>query len=180
MGQAFFVEHGNACDPPACNDQVGRESERSQRNVLQRLRLLVEQAQDFFARRCPMRVQNSTAGVGVFQPEYQLCSVVLSPADQFVNALRRFFQQELYRGQIANPIARLERILQVQTDFILIAQPRRIAFRIVRLEVGEFFLGKHKHTPGLGQFDGRAQAGDARADHHEISLGWKDLHKPGK
>src|ERR1700758_4066570 len=143
------------------------------------MHLLVEQAQDFFARRCSLRVQNSTASVGIFQSEYQLCSMMLSPCDQFVNALRRFFQQEFHRSQIANPIARRDRILQVQTDFIFIAQPGRIAFWIIRLEAGEFFLGKHKHTSGLGQCNCRTQASDARADHHEVSLGWKDLHKPG-
>jgi hypothetical protein len=29
VGQTFFVEHGNACDPSTSSNQVGRESERS-------------------------------------------------------------------------------------------------------------------------------------------------------
>src|SRR5579862_1056427 len=100
----------------------------------------------------------------------------LTPGEQFLNALRALFDQQLDGRQVVESVSCIEGALQVQADFVFITEPGGFALGIGRLKIWDFLLGKNEYTSGLRQLNGRAQPGHTGADHYEVGLGWKTLH----
>ncbi len=99
-----------------------------------------------------------------------------APPDQFFDPFRSILDQDLRGVGIAKPIAGVERVLQVQADFVFVAEGRGDpALRQLCARIRNFALGKHKNAPGGGQFNGGAQSGNSGADDEKISFrpsGW--------
>jgi len=96
-------------------------------------------------------MQNAVVEVRAFASEDQpgaVAAELRAPGDQFVNALRPLLNQSLDRGGIAQTVAGLERPLQVQADFIFVAERgRRAALRGGCLEVRGFIFCQQEHAP---------------------------------
>src|SRR5579872_238356 len=65
----------------------------------------------------------------------------------------------------------------MHTDFVIVAQPRRLGFRITSAQVGDRLFCDDEDASGVRQFNGRAQGSGTRANHNVIGLGWKTFHK---
>src|SRR5580765_3549244 len=115
------------------------------------------------------------AAVRVFQSEDQFGSVVRTPGDQFLDAFRAFLQKSFHGGETAQTVSRAKSILQVQTDFIFVAQGCDWGRREDR--VGDLIFFQYENSSGGGQFDGCAQAGNASSQDYKVGLGRKTLHK---
>ena len=125
-------------------------------------------------------MQNAVAAVSAFAAENELGAAAIelrTPGDQLFNASRAFLHKRFHRFREAQAVAGDQRILQVQADLIFVAEGRRnTSLRILRVGIRDFFLGKHKNSPSVGEFNGGAQTGDTGANHYELGLGWKTLH----
>jgi hypothetical protein len=67
--------------------------------------------------------------------------------------------------------------LQVQADFIFIAERRGDAtLRKLRVGVGNFALGEHRHSSRRRKLDGSSQSGNSRSDDQKIRFSRYRLH----
>ena len=78
-------------------------------------------------------------------------------------------------ARLHRPSPALKSILQVQDDFIFVAQSGD--WRRRWWSVGDLVLFQYENPPSRGQFDGCAQAGNASSQDYEVGLGRKTLHK---
>ena len=72
-----------------------------------------------------MGMQDAIAGVGTLAGEQEFASLAIelsAPVDQLLNGGRAFFDQSPHGGHVAQPIARVQGVLFMQQDFIIIAQ----------------------------------------------------------
>ena len=84
-----------------------------------------------------------------------------------------FLHQRPHRLPVAQAVARGQRVLLVQSHFVVVAERHRdAALRVLRGRLPQRVLGHHQHAARSGKFDGRAQAGYAGADHEEIRVHW--------
>lgn len=127
-----------------------------------------------------MRVQNAVSAVRAFPSKGELRAQtveICAPLDQFFNSLRRILNQSLGSFNIAEPIAGVEGILQMQAYFVFIAQRGGdAALCELRVGIGHLALGKNRHASRRRQLNGGAQAGHSRPDNQEICSGRHRLH----
>ena len=84
----------------------------------------MQRAQNFVSRRRAPRMQHTTAPVPAFasKNKFRAAAVeVHAPGDDFLDPMRRFLDQNLHRVEMAQAITGVQRVLQVQTDFVLVA-----------------------------------------------------------
>ncbi len=149
--------------------------------MLERLRLGVQRAQDFSSRGVALCVQNPVPAVRALVAKNQLRSLAVklrSPCDQFLAPRRSFFHQNLDRLGITQTIPGTQRVLEVQSDFIFVAQSRcDPSLRRLGIGIGYLFFRQHQHPSRRRQFDGRAQTGHSRANHYIVGFGWHTFHR---
>src|SRR3954465_8597066 len=92
-------------------------------------RLLEQAADNFFSNRRTFSMKNAAAAMSIFQTESEF-GEVLPPVHKFFNALRPFFQQEFGGGDIAQSVSGVESVLEMKADFILVAEPYSLTFRV--------------------------------------------------
>ena len=96
-----------------------------------------------------MSVQDAVTAVRRFTRKRQLGSVAVklrSPVDQFLDALRPFFHQDVRCVNIHQPVTGFDRILQMQANLIFIAQcDGDSSLRILRGRFSQFLFGQHQH-----------------------------------
>ena len=132
-----------------------------------------------------MGMQNPVAAMCAFAGKGELGSLAIelrAPLNQFFDALRAFLHQDFRGFRIAQTIAGNERVLQVQADFVFVAEcGGDAALGILGGRVGDFSLRQDHDAASGGQFDGSPQAGDSRAlsDEDEISLHLQDTLNAG-
>src|SRR5579864_3109213 len=138
-----------------------------------------EGAKDFASCGIAVRVKNAIAAVRAFAAEGQLGAIAIklrSPCDQLFNTLGSIFHQDPGGFGIAQAIARVERVLQVQADFIFVAEGgSNSALGKLRVRFGDFSLCQNQNAAGRRKFDGCAESGDPRADDEKVSFqrcGW--------
>src|SRR4051812_27987472 len=83
----------------------------------------------------------------ILRPKHEFCAVALAPGNQLINSLLALLQQQFDCRHIAQAVARVERVLQVQADIVFIAQPRGLALGINCGEIRDFLLVKKKNAP---------------------------------
>ena len=91
------------------------------------------------------------------------------PLDELEGARRPFLDQHADRPLVAQTVARLDRVLIVQRNLVVVRQHRgQTALRLVRGRIGRTVLGQDRDAPAApGDLDGGAQAGDsAPGDDH--------------
>jgi hypothetical protein len=93
------------------------------------------------------------------------------PGDEFLNALRRLLDQDLCGLGITQAITSIQGVLQVQADFIFVAERRcDPALRVLRAGIRDLTFSQHQHTSGGRQLNGRAQSGDPGSDDEKVNL----------
>ena len=94
-----------------------------------------------------------------------------TPSDQFLYALRAFLHQHARRRFIHQAVAGGDRVLQMQSNLIFVAECHRdAALGILGSAFGEFVFGEHQHRAGSGQFYSGTQAGNSGANHQKIEF----------
>ena len=150
----------DAADATVFDDQVGGELELADGNVFQSLAFGVESPQNLASRGIAVGVQDAVAAVRAFPAEGELGALAIefgAPLNQFVDALGSVFHQHLGRFGIAKAIAGLQRVLQVKTDLVLVAERGRDAtLGPLRVRFRDFALGQHEDRARCRQFDGGA------------------------
>jgi hypothetical protein len=124
--------------------EAGREGVRPQMKMWNGIGAGEKSAADFAASGVTMGVENAGAAVGGFAGESELCAGAVkfgAPFDELRDVPGPFLDKEGYGFRAAEAIARVDRVLLVEADFVFV-----------------------EDTAGLAEFDGRAQACDTRAD----------------
>ena len=71
-----------------------------------------------------------------------------APLDELLDAHRTFFDEDARGVRVAEAVAGDERVLQVEADFVLIAErDRDAALSVLRVRFGEFQLGGQSTRP---------------------------------
>src|SRR6266702_636740 len=156
------------------DDQIRRESEFSESDVLDGCGAMIKSSPDLSTRGISMRVQHSIAAMCAFAGERQLGALAVelrTPLDQLLNACWTFFDQHAGGVRITQTVAGIQRVLQVEADFIFIAQGRgNSTLRILCVALVPLTFGKAEHGPMAAQFDCGAHSGNSRAHYDEIAL----------
>src|SRR5258708_25799983 len=98
--------------------------------------------------------------------------------NQLLDAVRTFRHKHLSGFEIAESVARNQRVLQVQTDLIFIAEGHRdAALGVLRGRFAEFVFCQYQHSPRRRQLNGGTQPGDTGAYHQKIKTIRQGFHK---
>ena len=181
FGQSLLIDQRDAGHASAFGVEFGGKLEFPHRDVLERLRFGIESAQDFAPSGIALGMKNAVAAVRALASKHQLGSAAVklrAPRDKFFDALRPFFHQNFHRFRTAQAIAGDQGVLQMQNDFVFVAQRGRDA-ALGKLGVGirDLFLRQHQYPARIRQCDCGTQTGNSGANHHEIGLGWKTFHR---
>ena len=140
----------------------------------------IERAANLAAGGIAVGMQHAAAAVRAFAGEGDLGAGAVelrAPLDQLLDARRPFFDQHARGLFVAQAVAGLQRVFQMQPDFIFIAERgRNAALRILRVGLRDFALGEAEHAACGRKLHRSAQAGNARAHHDEVGLGRKSFH----
>ena len=113
--------------------------------------LQVERAADLAAGGVAVGVQNAVAAVRAFARERELGSGAIelrAPLDQLFDARRTFFDQHARGFLVDQAVAGVERVLQMQRNFVFIAEGGGdSALRVLRVGFGHLTLGEAR-APG--------------------------------
>jgi hypothetical protein len=157
----------NAADPAVFYNEVGGKLKLPDGDWLESFCLCVQGAKNFASSGISMGVQDAVAAVCSFATEGQLGAMAIefrAPLNQFLDSQRRILDQNFRCLQVAQAVAGLQRILQVKTDLVFIAERgRNPALRPLRIRVGDFAFRQDDYAPGRGQLNGRTQPGNAGA-----------------
>ena len=126
-----------------------------------------------------MGMQNTVSAVSPLAPESELGSVTIelsTPGNQFLDPLGGIFHQNTRSGFVAQAIAGVEGVLEMQADFVFVAEScGNSSLRKLRAGVGDFTLDEHDNASGGREFDGGTQPGDSGANDEKVRLrgvGW--------
>ena len=159
------------------HQQIGGGGVAAERDVGQRRGFAIQRARDLAAGGIAVRVQNAVAAVRAFAREGELAALAVelrAPLDQLLNRGRALFHQRVHRGAIAQAVAGdtgcpASCSATSSSSLSATAMPpcayseedsRRLSFATTST------------VAGLGQFDGRAQPGDAGADDKKVRIHW--------
>ena len=175
-----LIENTHAGDAAVFDQQVGGELEFAKRDGLDRRGFQIQRAADLTAGGIAVSVQHAVAAVRSFAGEGNLRSGAIelrAPLDELFDSRRPFFDQHASRFFVDQTVAGLQRVFQVQRDFVVIAERRsNSALRVLRVGLGDFTLGDTENAACGGELDRSAQPGNSRANNDEIGFGWKRVH----
>jgi hypothetical protein len=100
-------------------------------------------------------MEQAAALVSGFGAEDKLRSAsVRSPGNQFLDPLGSFFHQNLNRRGIAQAVAGIECVLQMERNFVFVAQyGAQSVLRRRAMRLGYLFFREDEHTSGSRQFN---------------------------
>ncbi len=129
---------------------------------------------DLGARGVAVGVQNAREGVRALAGAQQLAVFGVegrTPLDQLRHPHRPLGHQRVGRGPIDQPVARVDRVFEVQS-YIRVALHGNgdAALSIVCVRLGHRLLGDHQNLAVARQLNRRAQPGHARPHHQKIYL----------
>src|SRR3954463_13058670 len=135
-------------------------------------RLGIQGTQDFAPGRIAMRVQDAVSAMRAFPGEGQLGPIPIelgTPLNELFDAAGPFLDQNLGRLRVTQSIAGGESVLQVQADFIFIAERSGDStLSPVRRGISHLLLCENDYAPSGGEFHSCAQAGNSGSDDDEI------------
>ena len=145
-----LVDEMDAADAAVFHDQVGGEFKLEDGNIFQSLGFGVEGAQNLASGGVAVGVQDAVAAVRALPAEGELGALPIefrAPLNQFLDALGSVFDQHLGGFGIAETIARLQGVLQVEADFVFIAEcGRDAALSPLRVGFGDLALGQNEDS----------------------------------
>jgi hypothetical protein len=108
-----------------------------------------------------------------FPSEEKLRAIAIelrTPVDQFLNDTRRFFNEGTDRFRIAQTGARIERVVLVKLNIVVVTKGRgNPALRIFGRRFAEAVLCDDEHRTSLRQLNRRTKTRDAGADDQVIA-----------
>ena len=135
---------------------------------------MVQSARDLAPRRIAMRMQHPVAAVRAFSREGQPGSLAVelrAPLDELPNRRGSFLHQGAHRRTVAEAVSRVQRVLLVQFDLVVVAQSDGDpALRIFGGGFPEAVLRHDQHLARLGQFDGGAQSGHSGSNDKKVRI----------
>ena len=171
---AGFVQDKRAATRAVRHDEIHREVTAELVNVLVAASLPHQHANHFIPGRIASRAENAASAMGRFPGKGKLAADLIEscpPLNQFLYAIRTFFDQNPDRFFAAQAMSGLEGVSQMNRDVILFTQGHRHAtLCVTRITFEGMALRQHNDSAVPGQFDRRPQAGHAASDHQEISL----------
>jgi hypothetical protein len=91
--------------------------------------------------------------------------------NQFLDSVGSVFYEYLGSYWVAEAVAGLQRVLEMEADFVFIAQCGGDAtLRPLGIRVGDLALGENRYRASGSEIDGSAQAGNSGADYQKIGL----------
>ena len=158
---------------PSRDHEVGRAGERADVDAGRALRLLEQRAHHLPARGVAQRVQHAVARVGRLAREVEAArprgrsARPRTPARGCAPAPPR--PARARRPAQTMPAPASQRVLEVQVRVVVGAERHRHpALGVAGVALGRLVLRHHQHAAVARQADGRAQAGDAGAQHEEV------------
>jgi hypothetical protein len=120
------------------------------------------------------RVHDTVARVPAFEPECQR-SVIGGECDpeldELADARRPLAHHHLHDVAVAEPGARRQRVLDVQTRIVVETHHgRHAALGIVGIGVGQLLLGDKRHAPRPGEVERQGKARHSGADNEKVRL----------
>src|SRR5258708_17111726 len=171
----MLVDYGDGARAAVFKQKVDGEFEFAYRDFLESLGRGIEGPLDLASSRVSVSMQNAIAAVSAFAPKGELGSVAIklsTPRDQLLNALRGFFDEDLGGLGIAEAIAGIQGVLQMQADFIFVAESgSNASLGVLRAGVSDLPLGENEHAASWSQFNCRAQSGHSRANNQKTNFG---------
>ena len=170
-----LVQHERAAAPAAGHHQVHREMMAEPLDALLPAGLDGQRPHHLVAGGVAARTEDAAAAVRGFVGEGELAADLVeagAPGDQLANAARPLLHEHAHRIAPAEAVARFQRVVQMEGDVVFFAEgDRHAALRMDRAAFQRIALGQHQHPAVPAQFDRRAKARDAAADHQELRLG---------
>ncbi len=127
-----------------------------------------------------MGVQHAVAAVRSFAGERDLGARAIefrTPFNEFFDTRRTFFDQDACSLFVTETVAGLQRVFQMQADFIVIAERGGdAALRVLRVGLRNFALRQAQYATCRGKFHRGTQTRDARTHYDEIGFCRKSLH----
>jgi hypothetical protein len=127
-----------------------------------------ERAADLRAGGVSVGVQDTRMGVSGFAGAQQLAAMTVkgrAPFDEFSNALGAFFDKHFGCWAMDEAVARGYRVFEMERDvFLALGGYGDTALGIVGVGFAERLLSDNQDIAVVGEFDGRAEAGYARAN----------------
>ena len=105
-----------------------------------------------------------------------------APGNQLLDALGTLFDQNLRGFRIAQAVAGLQRVLQVEADFVFVAERQRRyrpAHTACRIRLTSRFASTSTRPAAASSMAAR-RPGNPGANHQEIGLGWNAPFINGK
>ena len=91
--------------------------------------------------------------------------------DQLGDEPRSFFDEHADGLGIAEPRARIDGVLIMKLDRVVIAQrDRNAALRVFRVGLSDLIFGENGNSAVLGELDGGSQPGDSASENDELNL----------
>ncbi len=150
MHLPIFAQQIHANDTTIFDQQVGGKFEFANGDVLDGFCLEVKRAANLLSGGVAMCVQDAVATMGAFASEREFGPIAIelcSPGDELFNALRSFFDENARGLLIAKAVAGNECVLQVQADFIFVAERGGDAsLCILCSRLLDFKLGEDEHA----------------------------------
>ena len=147
--------------------------------MLQRRGLQIQRAANLAAGGISVGMQHAAAAVRALAREGDLGAGAIelrAPLDQLLDARRAFLHQHARGLFVAQAVAGLQRVFQVQPNLVVVAERSGdAALRILGVGFRHLLLGQAKHAAGGGKLHRGAQAGNARAHHDEVGFGRKSF-----
>ena len=175
-----LIEYANAHHFAISHQQFGGELEFAKGDGLDCAGLQVQGAADLAAGRVAVSVQDAAAAMRALARECDLRTGAIefrAPLDQLFDARRTFFHQDARGFLVAKAVAGLQRVFEMQPNFVVVAECRcDTTLRVLGVRLRDLALGEAKHATRGGKFHRRAQAGDTRANNDEIGFGRKSWH----
>ena len=127
-----------------------------------------------------MGVQNAIAAMRAFTSKSELGALAVkfgAPLNEFLDAPGGVLDEGFGSFNIAQAVAGDESVLQVQADFVFIAEGGgNSALGELGIGIGNLTLGEDGHASRGRQFDGGTESGDASSDDQKIGFRRYRLH----
>ena len=180
----MLIESADSSHAPIVHYKLGGELELTEGDGLCRLRLQVKRSANLAAGGVSMCMQNTTAAVSSLASESNFGSGAIklrAPLDELLNASRAFFHQHPRSFFVAKTIARFQRVVQVQADFVIVAQcGGDAALGVLGVRLRDFAFGEAKNPSNAGEFHRSAQTRDSSAYNDEVSFCRQLIHRDAR
>jgi len=171
----LFVENGGACSASLrVEEQIRHRAETVELDIGERGGLAVKCARDFAAGGIAVSMQDAAAAVRSLAGEQETRAFAVelgSPGDQLFDPGGTFAGEHAHRRGVAEAVAGGDGVLLVEGNFVIVGEgDGDAALCVFGGGLVQAAFGDDQYTPGGGEFDGGAKAGDTAANNQKIGV----------